>query len=163
MQLPEQNSPSHRPPTLLALPSYLAGSVARLGNASLVAALKERDLRLPQFAVLVALFDFGPLAPHELATRLQADRSHISAYVEALVKREWVARIQDDADRRRVSVELTAEGRERVGELTAAAAASEQALLGSLAPEECDTLRELLTKVIVANETADLPGQAPAI
>ena len=155
MPLPDQYSQSHRPPTLLALPSYLAGSVARLGNSALVAALREHDLRLPQFAVLVALSDFGPLAPHELATRLQADRSHISAYVEALVKREWVARVQDEADRRRVTVDLTAEGRRRVVELTAAAEASEHALLGSLSREECATLRDLLTKVIVANESSE--------
>ena len=153
MPLPVPYSQSHRPPTLLALPSYLAGSVARLGNASLVAVLKDHDLRLPQFAVLVALSDFGPLAPHEIATRLQADRSHISAYVEALVNRGWVARVQDDTDRRRVSVELTAEGRQRVAELSASAAASEQALLGSLTREECDTLRSLLVKVILANES----------
>ena len=153
MPLPDQYSQSHRPPTLLALPSYLAGSVARLGNASLVAVLKDHDLRLPQFAVLVALSDFGPLAPHEIATRLQADRSHISAYVEALVNRGWVARVQDDTDRRRVSVELTAEGRQGVDELSASAATSEQVLLGSLTRKECDTLRSLLVKVILANES----------
>lgn len=155
MPLPDQYSPSHRPPTLLALPSYLAGSVARLGNSSLVAVLKGHDLRLPQFAVLVALSDFGALAPHELATRLQADRSHISAYVESLVKRGWVERMQDDTDRRRVTVELTPEGRQRVGELAAAAEASEHSLLGALSLEECDALRALLMKVIVANETSD--------
>jgi DNA-binding MarR family transcriptional regulator len=117
--------------------------------------LKGHDLRLPQFAVLVALSDFGALAPHELATRLQADRSHISAYVESLVKRGWVERMQDDADRRRVTVELTPEGRLRVGELATAAGASEHALLGALSREECDTLRALLMKVIVANEISD--------
>ncbi len=50
-----------RPPTLLALPSYLAGHVARIGHRALVEALKEYDLRLPHFAVLVGLGDFGPL------------------------------------------------------------------------------------------------------
>ncbi|MFE7788806.1 hypothetical protein [Streptomyces sp. NPDC057460] len=51
-----------RPPSLLALPSYLASHVARIGHLLLVDALAEHDLRLPHFAVLTGLSDFGPLA-----------------------------------------------------------------------------------------------------
>ena len=75
----------------MGLPSYLAGSVARIGRDHLVSTLDAHELRLPQYAVLAALNDFGPLAPHELATRLQADRSHVSTYVEALARRTGCA------------------------------------------------------------------------
>ncbi len=132
----------------MGLPSYLAGSVARIGHEHLVAVLGEHDLRLPQYAVLAALSDFGPLAPHELATRLRTDRSHISAYVEALVQRGWVSRDPDPTDRRRQSVVLTEAGAGLFGDLRLAAAASQATFLGMLTPAERDTLLALLRKVI---------------
>jgi DNA-binding MarR family transcriptional regulator len=123
-----------------------------LGHRSLVEVLKEHDLRLPQYAVLVALLDFGDLAPHELASRLQTDRSHISAYTEMLVNRDLVTRVPDVTDRRRVTVQLTPAGRDLVEHLTASAADSQQFLLDALSDDEQRTLRALLTKVIVTAE-----------
>ena len=143
---------SLRPPSLLALPSYLAGSVARIGHRHLEEALEQHGLRLPQYAVLIALSDFGPLAPHEIATRLQGDRSHISAYVETLVQRGMVSREQDAADRRRYTIALTAAGTAHVNELAVAAAASQHTFLSGLSPAEQRTLQSLLTKVIATND-----------
>ena len=149
----DDGSVSQRPPTLLALPSYLAGSVSMLGNRPLVAVLKHHGLGLPQYAVLVALWDFGPLAPHELASRLRTDRSHISTYVEALLNRDLVLRVPDSADRRRVTVNLTDEGRVLVQRLMTAAATSQASFLNALTDAEQGTLRTLLMKVMVAAES----------
>jgi MarR family transcriptional regulator, lower aerobic nicotinate degradation pathway regulator len=148
-------SASSRPPTLLALPSYVAGNVAYLGNRTLVARLKEHGLGLAQYAVLVALLDFGASPPHELATRLQTDRSHISAYVEASVKRGWVIRVPDTADRRRVTVELTPEGRDLVDELAAWAAEAQRDFLSALTETEQETLRLLLLRILEAGEASN--------
>lgn len=68
-----------RPPGLLALPSYLASHVGRIGHDALVASVGEYDLRLPHFATLTALADFGPLPQHVLAERLGFQRSHLGA------------------------------------------------------------------------------------
>ena len=154
MPPPDESLGSQRPPSLLSLPSYLAGSVARLGNSALVGLLRTQSLRLPQFAVLSALSDFGALAPHELATRLQTDRSHISTYVESLLPGGWVMREQDSDDRRRVTVTLTESGRLRFGELARAASASETSFLSALSSEEQATLQSLLLKVIASAEAA---------
>ena len=151
--------PSLRPPSLLDLTSYLAGNVARIGHAGLVAALAGHGLRLPQHAVLAALHDFGALAPHELATRLNTDRSHISTYLEALVDRGWVQRIPDPADRRRQTVTLTATGATTFAELHAAAAASQDGVLEGLSAAEQRTLRTLLAKVIATADAAS--GRTP--
>lgn len=148
------SEPLLRPPSLLGLASYLAGSVARVGHASLVAALGGHGLRLPQYAVLAALHDFGALAPHELATRLHTDRSHISTYLEALVDRGYVQRIPDPADRRRQTVTLTSHGATAFAELQAAAAASQDGLLDDLSAAEQHTLRTLLTRVITSADAA---------
>ena len=148
---------ARRPPSLMGLPSYLAGSVARIGHDHLVSTLDAHDLRLPQYAVLAALSDFGPLAPHELATRLQADRSHISTYVEALARRGWVRREPDPLDRRRHRVALTDPGAAVFADLREAAAASQSTFLRVLTDQERRTLLDLLAKVIV-HEDAQRSG-----
>lgn len=129
-----------------------------LGHRSLVAALKAHGLTLPQYAVLVALLDFGDLAPHELAARLQTDRSHISSYTEALLQRGYVTRVPDASDRRRVTVQLTSNGAELVSALVAAAADSQRPLLAALSDSEQRTLRALLMKIIVSAESHEAPA-----
>lgn len=133
-----------------------------LGHRSLVEVLRKHDLRLPQYAVLVALMDFGDLAPHELASRLQTDRSHISSYTETLLNRGWVTRVPDESDRRRVTVQLTDSGCELVEGLAAMAADSQQFLLSALSDAEQDTLRALLMKVIVTAEANPAAAREPA-
>ena len=147
---------------MLALPSYLAGCVSILGHRTLVDVLKKHDLRLPQYAVLVALLDFGDLAPHELASRLQTDRSHVSAYTEMLLNHGWVTRVPDTCDRRRLTVQLTPAGRELVEILAASAADAQQILLAALTDAEQRTLQELLMKVIVVAEASRTPSCEPA-
>src|ERR687896_887656 len=95
-----------RPPSLLALPSYLAGNVARIGHRRLIEALAERELRLAHYAVLAALSDFGALAQHELADRLDLNRSHLVGYVDHVEQRGLVRRDRDPDDRRRIRVTL---------------------------------------------------------
>jgi DNA-binding MarR family transcriptional regulator len=96
--------------SLLALPSYLAGNVARTGHRLLLEALAEHDLRLAHFAVLAALADFGPLAQHELADRLDINRSHLVGHLDHVEQRGLVARDGDPDNRRRQRVALTAAG-----------------------------------------------------
>jgi DNA-binding MarR family transcriptional regulator len=131
--------------------------VARIGHEHLVASLGEHGLRLPQYAVLAALSDFGPLAPHVLAARLKIDRSHISSYVEALARRGWVRREPDPIDRRRHSVALTEAGAQLFDELNEAAARSQDRFLGVLTVHERRTLLALLTRVIVDNDRDAAP------
>jgi len=143
-----------RPPTLLALPSYLAGHVARIGHRGLVAALAEVDLRLPHFAVLTGLSDFGPLAQHALADRLGLNRSHLVGYLDLLERRGFVRRERDPEDRRRQRVALTADGLALVGRLLDVAHRSQQESLGVLSTSERRTLVELMRRVVVADDAA---------
>ena len=137
-----------RPPTLLELPSYLAGAVARVGHRLLVEALAEHGLRLPHFAVLAALSDFGPTAQHELADRLAINRSHLVGYLDEVEGRGFVRRERDPADRRRQLVTLTAAGRSQVRRLREVALRSQDAFLGSLSAAERATLVTLMRRVV---------------
>jgi DNA-binding MarR family transcriptional regulator len=141
-----------RPPTLLALPSYLAGHFSRIGHRRLQEALAEHDLRLPHFAVLAGLSDFGPLGQHELADRLRLNRSHLVGYLDDVEQRGLVRRERDAADRRRQLVALTAAGRKLLTRLKNVASRSQDEFLSVLSESERETLTTLLRRVVVAED-----------
>lgn len=148
-----------RPPTLLSLPSYLAGNVARLGHRLLLDALAAHDLRLAHFAVLTALGDFGPLAQHELAERLDLNRSHLVRYVDDIEKRGLVQRDRDPEDRRRQHVALTPSGRTLLRRLQAVARRSQEEFLQVLSDAERQTLIALLRRVLRADDELRLQAR----
>ncbi len=143
-----------RPPTLLALPSYLASHLAQIGRRVLADALAERGLRLPHFAVLTGLADFGPLAQHDLADRLGLNRSHLVGYLDEVESRGLVGRERDPGDRRRQRVTLTADGRALAAELLTTAQRSQRDFLGVLSADERETLVELMRRVVNADDAA---------
>jgi DNA-binding MarR family transcriptional regulator len=143
---------SPRPPTLLALPSYLAGHVARIAHRGLVEALAQHGLRLPHFAVLAALGDFGPLAQHELADRLGLNRSHLVGYLDELQRRDHVARERDPEDRRRQQVALQDPGRVLLRKLADIARKSEAEYLHALSADERQTLTDLLRRIVCSDD-----------
>jgi DNA-binding MarR family transcriptional regulator len=151
-----------RPPTLLALPSYLAGHMARIGHRVLVDALREHELRLPHFAVLAGLGDFGPLAQHELADRLGLNRSHLVGYLDEVEQQALVRRERDPRDRRCQRVALTPAGEERLSELKGVADRSQSAFLGALSDTERDTLIALMRRIVTADDrAANSPPKTP--
>lgn len=149
-----------RPPTLLALPSYLAGHVARIGRRALAEVLAADGLRLPHFAVLAGLSDFGPLAQHALADRLGLNRSHLVGYLDELERRELVGRERDPDDRRRQRVALTASGKKLTRRLKEIATRAEDELLSELSEKERATLTSLLRRLVVADDLAHAKVEA---
>jgi DNA-binding MarR family transcriptional regulator len=145
-----------RPPSLLALPSFLAGNVARIGHRLLLQALAEHDLRLPHAAVFAALSDFGPLAQYELADRLDIRPSHLVRYVDVLEQRGLVGRERDREDRRRQIVALTRSGRLLWRRLQPLAERSQAQLLDVLSEAERETLLTLLARVLKAHDETRL-------
>ncbi|MFE9248880.1 MarR family winged helix-turn-helix transcriptional regulator [Streptomyces sp. NPDC007088] len=143
-----------RPPGLLALPSYLASHVARIGHEALVAAVGQHGLRLPHFATLTALADFGPLPQHVLAERLGFQRSHLGGYLDVIEERGLVYRARDREDRRRQVVGLTDEGAGLQRRLQAVAQESQEVFLASLTPAERETLTALLRRLLDADDRA---------
>ncbi|WP_326794297.1 MarR family transcriptional regulator [Streptomyces sp. NBC_01808] len=142
----------NRPPSLLALPTYLASHVARIGHDVLIAAVGEHGLRLPHFATLTALADFGPLPQHVLADRLGFNRSHLVGYLDAVEERGLVHRTRDPGDRRRQLVALTEEGERLHAELRRVAERAQEEFLCDLTAPERETLTALLRRVLVAHD-----------
>ncbi|MEV3872568.1 MarR family transcriptional regulator [Streptomyces sp. NPDC049906] len=150
----EPAGPVLRPPSLLALPSYLAGHAARIGHDVLVEAVGREDLRLPHFAVLTALADFGPLPQHVLADRCGFQRSHLGRYLDTVEERALVRRARDRADRRRQVVELTEEGLSLQRRLREGVERGQDSFLEGLTEQERRTLTRLLRRLLDADDLA---------
>ncbi|SER35629.1 DNA-binding transcriptional regulator, MarR family [Lentzea xinjiangensis] len=150
------NPGSVRPPTLLGIPSYLAGNVARATTRTLTRSLAEHGLSLNQHAVLVALRDFGPMASHEIADRLDVDRSQVVGFVDRLERDGFVTRSREAHDRRRVLISATAKSVEAERRITEAARAAGSSLFDVLSPDELAQLVRLLRKVLDAHDDARL-------
>jgi DNA-binding MarR family transcriptional regulator len=147
-----------RPPSLLALPSYLASQVSKFGRRHLEAALAEHDLVLIQNGILIALDDLGPLSQQQLADALDFDKSHLVARIDDLESRKLLRRTQDPADRRRNQVALTPAGKKLVDRLRPVARESQEGFLETLSKSEQETLISLLARVLAANDDARLAG-----
>ncbi|MER7668129.1 MarR family winged helix-turn-helix transcriptional regulator [Kitasatospora sp. NPDC096128] len=139
--------PDALPPTLLDLSTFLLARIGRTARARLAGQLAERGLRLWDMAVLAALADFGPQAQRDLVRRLGIDPSDLAKVADQLGAAGYVERTRDQADRRRVSVSVTAAGRELLAELEAGARTVQDEVLAPLGPAERRVLQELLLRV----------------
>ncbi|MBD0691184.1 MarR family winged helix-turn-helix transcriptional regulator [Streptomyces sp. CBMA123] len=139
--------PGALPPTLLDLSTFLLARIGRTARARLAEHLAERGLRLWDMAVLAALADFGPQAQRDLVRRLGIDPSDLAKVADQLGAAGYVERRRDEADRRRVSVSVTAAGRTLLAELDAQARAVQDEVLAPLDPAERRVLQELLLRV----------------
>jgi DNA-binding MarR family transcriptional regulator len=141
--------PQAPPPSLAALTTYLLSRTGKTARARLATrfATRAAPLRLWHHAVLAALADFGPHAQRDLASRLAIDPSDMAKILDELTAAHHVTRTRDPADRRRVTVTLTAVGRTLLAELDAEAAAVQEEVLEPLTDGERQQLNELLRKV----------------
>lgn len=83
--------------------------VARLAR-QVELAVATVDLTLSQYRVL-GILDDGREAASVLADKLAVSRASVTGVVDGLVARRLVTRNPDAADRRRIGVDLTGEGR----------------------------------------------------
>ena len=138
-------------PELLALDRQVcfALAVASRTVVSLYRPLLEpMGLTHPQYLVMLALWESGPLRVSELAGRLSLEPATLSPLVKRLEAGGLVTRRRDPDDERAVSVTLTPDGRalrDRAEHIPPAVVAR----LGMELPE-LEELRDRLTSVIEA-------------
>ena len=152
---------STRPPLLLALPSYVAGHVARIAQRPLRKRLAQAGLQLPHYAVLAALADFGPASQQDLATRLELHKSHMVTFIDHLQNLDLVERAPAPGDRRSYRISITPAGAELVAEIDAAAREAQRRALAPLTADEQDQLIDLLGRVVDAHDRLRLDTSAP--
>lgn len=148
------SEPIERPPTLLAMPTYLAAWVSKRARADVQIALAEHGLATSDHGVLVALADFGALSQQQLADRLGADKSHVVRLIDQLEQRGLITRSPDPTDRRRHRIELTPAGRTLLRAIIPITERVEDAHLNTLSAAERRTLAHLLQRVLESQDQA---------
>ena len=79
--------------------------------------LRAVGLTESQLGVLEVLVHLGPLCQHEIGDKLLISRANVTLVVDQLADRGLVVRERDTADRRRVRVLLTRDGRKLIEKL----------------------------------------------
>lgn len=114
--------------------------------------LEPMRLTHPQYLVMLALWERGPLAVKDIAAALRLEPATLSPLLKRLEALGYVRRERDARDERSLRVELTPAGvklRERALEIPPAV----MRLLGMGVPE-LSALRDTLTRVIAAVDAA---------
>jgi DNA-binding MarR family transcriptional regulator len=128
---------------------HQVGFILRRANQRHVAIFAGRiaELTPPQFAVLATLRDVGETSQNQLGSLVAMDAATVKGVIDRLKARGLVALGRHAADRRRLMVSLTREGRRTVDRLIASARAITEETLAPLTAREAETLVRLLDKI----------------
>lgn len=89
----------------------------------------------------------------ELARRAELTSGTMTSRLDQLEAEGLVQRVRDPNDRRSVLVELTAQGRKKVGQAMGVQGEKEKILTAALSPKEMEQLNALLRKVMISVES----------
>lgn len=107
----------------------------------------RRGKRIGQYRILIILFREGKIPQRELQERLRIKSGSVSEIILKMEGFGYIRRTKDEADKRRILLELTELGMAKVKEALAENEREETLLFNSLTDEECEDLYGLLTKV----------------
>jgi DNA-binding MarR family transcriptional regulator len=105
------------------------------------------DLTPPQFAALAKLYDIGETSQNQLGTMIAMDAATVKGVIDRLKARGLVELSKHEVDKRRLLVNLTAEGREAIERLIPLARAITEETLAPLTAKETATFLRLLAKL----------------
>ena len=135
--------------TAQRLAEVLRVLIQSAGN-DFVRAVEEEELSLTQLKAMHVLAGAPePLSLNGLAERLGGlSLPTLSRAIEALVRREFVSRTEDVADRRVKRLDLTAKGLRTIDRLIAIRAAELEAVLDRLSDEERERLADAIEPIL---------------
>lgn len=136
------------PRSLQALPSWLAGELARSADSLVGEALASEGVRRQHFAVLASLSEQGAASQAELGRRLGIDRSDLHTILRQLEVKGLLARGRDPRDGRRNVVTVTAAGSNALERLQQRVEDAQSALLSPLSAGERRDFVRLLGTVV---------------
>jgi DNA-binding MarR family transcriptional regulator len=134
------------PARLLKSPVFLMILLTSEGRRRAIA--RGIRIRLPHFAVLAALDEFGAASQRELSERLGFDASDLVKVLDLLEADALIRRQSDPTDRRRHAIVLTPAGRRYLNTRDAELFAGLAQFLGGLSASEQRTLQELLLRAL---------------
>jgi DNA-binding MarR family transcriptional regulator len=105
-------------------------------------------MRLKQFVALNYLHHMPGVGQRQLGDLLMLDANNCVLLLNDIEAAGWAERRRDPDDRRRHIVEITDSGREALFRAEIALDGLEDEVLGALSPDERETLRDLLGRVM---------------
>jgi len=105
------------------------------------------DLTPPQFAALAKLRDVGETSQNQLGTLIAMDAATVKGVIDRLKARGLVDLSKHEVDKRRLLVNLTAEGRDAIERLIPIARDITAETLAPLSAKEAAALMKLLAKL----------------
>jgi DNA-binding MarR family transcriptional regulator len=108
---------------------------------------KKLGISINNWKIMRVIAFFGPLSATELGSRTSLDPDKVTRAVDALVQRSYVIRKDDEADRRRVVLTLSAKGRRVHDRIEMVAGALEAEFLSVLTADEHRALLSSLNKL----------------
>lgn len=105
------------------------------------------DLTIPEWRAMAQLGRHGRLSASDIVGLTAMDKVRVSRAVARLVASGRVAAVEDEADRRRQVLTLTAAGRRIYREIAPLALEREARLLDALDPKERQALDRMLAKL----------------
>jgi len=128
--------------------SYRLSALAKRLDLGLATVhIKKLGISVANWKILRVIGYFGPLSASELGARTHLDPDKITRAVDTLVARGYVIRRNDDEDRRRVTLTLSAKGRRAYEKIEAHAIKKETEFLRVLTLAEQKALRHFLAKL----------------
>jgi DNA-binding MarR family transcriptional regulator len=134
------------------LTSFLPYRLAITSNA--VSGLIAREygarfgLRIPEWRIMAILGDSGPLTQRDLVQATLMDKVAVNRACRVLDDRGLLQRSPNAADGRSHHLELTAAGRAIYDQIWPQALAVYEEIFAVLSPDETETMRALLTKLL---------------
>ena len=132
---------------------YLILGAQREGNRIFADALRPHGLTPSQAEALQVIAERGPLALVDLGRFLVCESGSPSRLVDGLVRAGLVERVDDPADRRRVTLTLTTAGRTAAAHVTAAEAQLHDLLDAVIPPRKLTATIDVL-RTLVAGRPA---------
>jgi MarR family transcriptional regulator for hemolysin len=126
----------------------LIGAARRHIAQAVARRVRSHGLNTPRFWILINLREAPGISLRALAQKLRTDEPVTSRIVASLQRQRLVCVAQDPDDRRRHQLNLTARGTALANALAPVAAEVRAGVEAGLDPEEKDTLRGLLARVI---------------
>ena len=97
-----------------------------------------------EWRVLFHLGMYGDMTAVEIGRRARIHKTKVSRAVQKLTERRYLTRTQDETDRRVEHLRLTPAGESAYRDLRGEAERYDAALVSKFAPEDVDTLRNML-------------------
>ena len=123
--------------------------VVSLMHQDSFAMMKESGITGPQSLAMRCLHQSpDPLPSTALSRELGVTAANVTGIIDRLVDKQYVERIRNDDDRRKVLLQLTEAGTQKAGSLRGPMEGKLTQGLGALPPDEIDRIRKALDALI---------------